>query len=302
MNVLRFRKLTQYITVRVLFRSNPAILAKLPNGEEYIAALEAEILAIQSKSSMQEEGTKTIKDQKKTLKGQFVAELFADAGKLKAYVTYKGNKLLIDFCTITENKLNKMNDQELLNYASTLYKEINNSLGDLTKYLLTADTQTALLDLTSKYDAICPELANAKTSHKTIATDVETNFQNADAILVKLDTQMELVRTSDSDFYKQYKLTRKLDYRSDSNDLVGRVLDAVTGAGLPNATLTFALNDSTAAPIVKTSAEKGGFQIKTIAPGLYTVVITKIGYQTQTLPITIIGDDQFSLEVKLVKG
>jgi len=66
--------------------------------------------------------------------------------------------------------------------------------------------------------------------------------------------------------------------------------------------VTFTLKDGTADPIVKQSTEKGDFQIKTIAPGIYTVTVVKLGYLTQTLTITLPGDEPYSLDVKMVKG
>jgi len=61
------------------------------------------------------------------------------------------------------------------------------------------------------------------------------------------------------------------------------------------------LNDSTKDPIVKLSADKGGFQLRTITPGYYTVTMTKIGYETQTFTITVMGDNPYNLDIKAVK-
>jgi len=299
---LQEKKLQMYLTLRVLFRTYPEVLAKLPNGDEYLTALDVTILSIQNNIELKQKGTKDISNQLKAQKEQLKSCILEDSVKLKAYANYQSNTPLIDFCSITDTKLAKLNDTELVVQAKTLYGYIGEALTNLTRYQLTAETQAALLDLITGFELINPEFANAQGSYKNLSGNLTEKYKEADAILAKIDVEMELVKTTDTQVYNLYRTKRKVDYNADSNDLVGRVLDAETGAGLPNATLTFTLNDSTAAPIVKTSAEKGGCQIKTIAPGIYTVVITKIGYQTQTLPITIIGDDPYALEVKLVKG
>jgi len=299
---LQERKLQMYLTLRALLRAYPEVLAKLPNGVEYLAALDVVILTIQHNIELKQKGTKTISNQQKEQKAQLKSRILEDGQKLKAYANYQNNADLVAFCSTTDSKLGKLNDTEFVVYAKSLYGYIGEALRPLARYQLTPETQASLLDLITGFELINPALSNAQGSYKNLSGNLVENYKEADAIVAKLDIEMELVKSSDTQVYNLYRTKRKVDYSIDSNDLVGHIYDAETGAGLPNATLTFTLNDSTAAPIVKTSADKGGFQIKTIAPGIYTVVITKIGYQTQTLPITIMGDDQFSLDVRLVKG
>jgi len=299
---LQERKLQMYLTLRALLRAYPEVLAKLPNGVEYLAALDVVILTIQDNIELKQKGTKTISNQQKEQKAQLKSRILEDGQKLKAYANYQNNANLVEFCSVTETKLGKLNDTEFVVHAKSLYGYIGQALPNLARYQLTPETQASLLELITGFELINPVLSNAQGSYKNLSGNLIVNFKEGDAIVAKLDVEMELVKTTDTQVYNLYRTKRKVDYNTDSNDLVGHINDAETGAGLPNSTLTFTLNDSTAAPIVKTSADKGGFQIKTIAPGIYTVVITKIGYQTQTLPITIMGDDQFSLDVKLVKG
>jgi len=299
---LQERKLQMYLTLRALLRAYPEVLAKLPNGVEYLAALDVVILTIQHNIELKQKGTKTISNQQKEQKAQLKSRILEDGQKLKAYANYQNNADLVAFCSTTDSKLGKLNDTEFVVHAKSLYGYIGEALRPLARYQLTPETQASLLDLITGFELINPALSNAQGSYKNLSGNLVENYKEADAIVAKLDIEMELVKSSDTQVYNLYRTKRKVDYSIDSNDLVGHIYDAETGAGLPNATLTFTLNDSTAAPIVKTSADKGGFQIKTIAPGIYTVVITKIGYQTQTLPITIMGDDQFSLDVRLVKG
>ena len=299
---LQERKLQMYLTLRALLRAYPEVLAKLPNGVEYLAALDVAILTIQHNIELKQKGTKTISNQQKEQKAQLKSRILEDGQKLKAYANYQNNADLVAFCSTTDSKLGKLNDTEFVVHAKSLYGYIGEALRPLARYQLTPETQASLLDLITGFELINPALSNAQGSYKNLSGNLVENYKEADAIVAKLDIEMELVKSSDTQVYNLYRTKRKVDYSIDSNDLVGHIYDAETGAGLPNATLTFTLNDSTAAPIVKTSADKGGFQIKTIAPGIYTVVITKIGYQTQTLPITIMGDDQFSLDVRLVKG
>lgn len=299
---LQEKKLLMYLTLRTLLRAYPEVLAKLPNGDEYLVEIDGVILSIQNNIELKQKGTKNIENQQKEQKASLKNRILEDSLKLKSYANHENNTLLIEFCSLPESKLSKLKETEFAIHAKTLYGYIGEALPNLTRYMLTEETQTSLLDLITGFEMINPELSTAKGSYKNLSGDLADNFKSADAIVDKLDTEMELVKASDPHVYNLYRTKRKLNYSSDINDVVGHILDSVTGAGIPNATVSLQLNDSSAAPVVKSSAEKGGLQIKTITPGIYTVTVTKIGYSTQTISLTITGDNQVTFDVKMVKN
>ena len=301
MDYQKIQKLKMYLTARVFLRANPEILAKLPNAQEYLTALDAVILSIQTNSALFDAGTEEIKELTNAQKEKLVADAFENANKLKAYASYKDDKVLLAFCTVTEKKLGKLEDMELIQFAKALYNKINEHLPELIRYQLTPETQAGLQLLTTQYEMASPELEKAKSEHKNVKAALDENYKAADLLMGKLDNEVEIVRSTEPQFYSQYQTIRKVDLHTEPNQLVGHVLDAETGAGVPNATVTLTLNDSTKDPIVKQSADKGGFQVKTITPGYYTVTMTKIGYQTQTFTITVMGDNPYNLDIKAVK-
>ena len=301
MDYQKIQKLKMYLTARVFLRANPEILAKLPNAQEYLTALDAIILSIQTNSALFDAGTEEIKELTKAQKDKLVTAAFENANKLKAYASYKDDKVLLAFCTVTEKKLDKLEDVELIQFAKALYNKINEQFPELMRYQLTPETQAGLQLLTTQYEMASPELTKAKSDYKNVKATLDGDYKAADLLMGKLDNEVEIVRSTEPQFYSQYQTIRKVDLHTEPNQLVGHVLDAETGAGVPNATVTLTLNDSTKDPIVKQSAEKGGFQVKTITPGYYTVTMTKIGYETQTFTITVMGDNPYNLEITAVK-
>jgi hypothetical protein len=179
---------------------------------------------------------------------------------------------------------------------------VNQYLTELESYGLNADTQKTLLDDATLYETSSPQLDKKNLEQKGITAALLENFKTADGIAASLDKQVEIIHDTEPAFYKEYKATRKVEVPVDVVQLIAKVTDAGSGAGVPNATVTLTLNGSTATPIVKQTAGKGGFQLKTIDPGIYTVTVVKIGYQTQTLTITVPGDEPYNLAVKMVKG
>lgn len=302
MNIEKNNKLHMYLTVRVLLRSNRAILAKLPNAAEFLSALDAVIMDIQTYNALKEAGTKEKKQQRIDAKNALITAIVEDSGKLKAYASYKEDGVMLEFCKKTERMLKAMYDMDLVQHAKTLYEKINVAKTELVKYQLSEESQERLLQLITSFEAISPEFSKAKSDYDQTKVSVDESYAKADAIMGKLDNELEIIKVSDSAFFNQYKELRRVVLNYDTNMVVGHILDAETGNGIPNATVSLKLNDSMNEPIVKSSAEKGGLQIKSITPGIYTVTVTKIGCKIQTIPLTINGDDQVVFEVKMVKG
>lgn len=301
MNIERKMKLHMYLTVRIFLRANRSILAKLPNAQEFLKALDVAIADIQTYNALMEEGTKESKKQREDSKEALIAGLEDYSGKLTAYASYKEDGLLMECCNKSKSKLNGMQYLDLLQYSKTLYEKINVWIPELTTYYLTAQTQEHLLNLITDYEVRNPELTKAKSDYGKTKHSVEESYAKADAIMVKLDNEMEIIKVSDAAFVQQYKELRKVVINYDSNDVVFHILDAETGNGVPNAAVSFQLKDGSAAPIVKNTAEKGGLYVKTVVPGIYTVTVTKIGYEAQTITLTYTGDEQLVFDLKLVK-
>src|SRR5512140_263340 len=76
--------------------------------------------------------------------------------------------------------------------------------------------------------------------------------------------------------------------------LTGRVLDAATGMPIENANVFLAQT------ILGTSSDQqGNFKITKIPPGKYRLVASRVGYQIQTMSVTVGGSDSFWREVNM---
>lgn len=54
--------------------------------------------------------------------------------------------------------------------------------------------------------------------------------------------------------------------------------------------------------VVKTSADKGGFTIKSLAAGTYSVSLKKTGYADQTVTISVNDGEMTLMDIDLVKA
>ena len=302
MTNLQIQKLRMYIALSILLKENPAILAKLPNGTKLLTALDNAIADIQANNLRQQESDAILREQLDELHKNLVNNIIATSRKMQAFADSKKSNALLKDIKFTKTDLANISDIELVQIAKKLHETVNLYLAELEKYELDAETQKTLLADITVYETTTPKLDKWLRDQKEITNILRVNFKTADEIVASIDKQVEIVHDSEPEFYKKYKTTRKIDVPVDVVQLVAKITDAERGTGVPNATVAFTLNDSTAEPIVKQTAEKGGFQIKTIASGIYTVTVVKLGYITQTFTITLPGDEPYSLNVKLVKG
>jgi len=236
------------------------------------------------------------------LRANLTRDILSTSRKIQAYADYKKDKALLKETKYTDTSLSVLSDVELAQVAKSLYATVNLYLPELQRYELNPQTQETLMNDATLYETSSPQLDTKNREQTTLTATIAENYKTADGIVASLDKQVEIVHDTEPAFYKEYKTTRKVEITKEVVQLVAKITDAETGAGVPNATVTLTLNDSSNDPIVKQTAEKGGFQIKTLPKGIYTATVVKIGYLTQTLTLTLPGDEPYNLEVKMVKG
>ena len=302
MTTLQVEKLRMYIALRMLLRANPSILAKLPNANELLTALDNATAEIQSNDLLKKKTTNEIREIINALRTNLTRDIMSTSRKMQAYADSKKDTALLKDTKYTDTYLSNLKDVQLVQIAKSLYEKVNLYLTEIELYGLNAETQTALLNDATLYETSSPQLDVKEREQTNLTAVIAENYKTADVIVASLDKQVEIVHDTEPAFYKEYKATRKVEVPKDVVQLIAKITDAATGAGMPNATVTLALNGSTADPIVKQTAEKGGFQIKTLPNGIYTITVVKLGYLTQTLTIIITGDEPYGLDVKMVKG
>jgi uncharacterized membrane protein len=144
-----------------------------------------------------------------------------------------------------------------------------------------------------------------------ITKQLATLFKTADTALENMDAAVEIVRLTEVNFYNGYKSARKvIETGGGSLSVKGLVTDAQTGSPLKGVTVSFALDGgmakaaiaTTEPEIVKKTAEKGGFNIKSLATGTYQVTLKKVGYADQVATISVNDGEMTELKISLEKA
>ncbi|NTV45939.1 MAG: carboxypeptidase regulatory-like domain-containing protein [Chlorobiales bacterium] len=304
-------KLSMYLAVKDYLTANAAIVTPLPNYSATMTTFQSVITSLQAYSEQQQFDKTGLAANKKQLK-QTLVTLAGDASrKLTAYARFTNNLVLLKEVRFTDSTLKRLPDTKLRDTTQGLYDRAQTNLTALASYGVTAATQTALQTAITAFVVAIPKPRLGINEKKQNTLLVAGYFKTADGALDNLDVIVDLVRLTQANFYSGYKGTRKIvNTGLGSLAVRGFVSDAASGDPLKGARLTFALNGNGTAAIaanrngtlIKKSADKGGFNIKTLEAGIYTVTISKNGFKEQVLTMPVTLGEPVELDIKLSKS
>ena len=304
-------RLSMFLTFRDFQASYTAITSTLPNYSANSTIFLNLIPQIQAFSQLQRTSKKGAAEGKSQLRESLIVTTADYFRKLAAYAKFTSNVTLAEEVKIPESKLRQAADTAVKDYAQIAYDRAQTNIVALSSYGITATTQTSLSVAISAYNASIGKPGVSRAESGKTTKQLKTLFKAADAALANMDTAVEIVRLTQVDFYNAYQKARKIIYNGiGSLALKVLVTDATTGEPLKGATVSLApegvaakAKATSAKPdIVKKTAEKGGFNIKTLPAGIYTVTIQKVGYADQVTTVAVSDGEMSQLNVQLVKS
>lgn len=298
MNTTQESKLSMYIAVRDYLAKFLTILNVLPKFKELYAALQNAIIEIQHWSGLQGFDKSGNTTGKNSLKETLIALGADTARKLVAFATFTNNALLLSKVKVTENELKKMSDILLINTMQGIYDLAQEHVDSLLTYKVTPATQTAFLNaLTDFKESMSkPRVGKSETGQAT--QELIIQYEKADGIIDDLVTAIDIIRSEEPTFFIGFRLVRKVIIRGTTTiALKGKITDKDTGIGLRGVKVTFVSESASllantsngTKKIEKKTAEKGGFMVKNMADGTYTVTIELTGYKKKAVTIYVVS-------------
>lgn len=305
-------RLSMYLTFRDFQASYTAITNPLPNYTTNSTTFVNTIPQIQAIAEQQKISKKGVTDNKNNLKETLIVMTADYARKLGVYAKFTNNDTLAQEVKFSESKLRQIADTAVKDYAQIVYDRAQTNVAALATYGITAATQTTLLNAINAYNASIGKPGVSRTESGQNTKQLEALFKTADAALANMDAAVEIVRLTQVAFYNSYKNARKvIETGIGSLAVKGLVTDAVSGEPLKGVTLSFSLEGNNGLAkaakaatesVVKKTAEKGGFNIKTLPSGMYSVTIKKVGYVDQVVTVAVADGDLTELNVQLSKN
>jgi hypothetical protein len=312
MNKTLESKYKMYITTQGYVVMYPLITSKLPGFDGYFADFTENNEIIRATKEQLEHGNSGVSESMELLRTDLVQKTVDVCGKVEVYAKLNNNVVLAKEVHYPESELNKARGTSLSDKAKMVYNKAMEHTTELEKYGVTPTMLTNLKLSIDKFSAAIPTMRIGLSNLKMSYDNLKVMFKKNDASLEKMDLLVEIVKNTNPDFYKGYKNNRRVILKgAGSLALMVKVINAHDGTDIKGAKATFmpkkemgimAEEVVNAKPIVKKTADKGGFQIKNMPDGTYMVTIEKIGYAPKTLTVYITGSEMAKLDVKLEKN
>jgi hypothetical protein len=304
MNKLQENRLNMFLAVKAYLLTKLTVLGALPNFTAFFTAFQELLAAIHALLEKQSFDKKGLTDLKRDLKLNLTTITGDNARKLYAYALYINDHVLIAETHIPQSKLELKSDAKLIEIAEGIYNRAALHLADVTTYGITTATQLAFRTAIDNFAGAMsmPRLSDAES--KEITRQLADDYVAADKLLAQLDALLEIIRYSDPNTYKAYKLARKtIGYGTRTIAARGKVVDAVTKVGIKGVSVTFLDGEgvSLVPAVVKKTAAKGGFNVKSLAEGIYKFKLIKVGYVEQLINVTVNSDELCNIKVEMNK-
>lgn len=314
MTNLQESRLSMYLVFRDFQAGYTTITNALPNYSTNSTTFVNTIPQIQAISEQQKISKKGVTDNKNQLRENLIVMTADYSRKLSTYAKFSNNLTLAQEVKFSEGKLRQVADTALKDYAQIVYDRAQSIVASLSTYGITTATQTSLSTAITAYNAVIGKPGLSRLETTQITRQLESLFKTADAALANMDASVEIVRLSQPAFYNAYKKARKIvETGIGSLAVKGLVTDSISGEPVKGATLIFSIdgnaNKSLAKAaientesIIKKTAEKGGFNIKSIPSGIYTVTIKKVGYADRVETVAIADGELTEFNIQLSKN
>lgn len=303
-------RLSMYLTFKDYQAPHTSITDGLPNYLENSTIFQDTIPQIQSIWEQQKLSKKGVTDGKNQLKETLIVITADYARKLGTYAKFTNNAKLAQEVKFSEGKLRQVADTEVKNYGQIVYSLAQSLVSSLAPYGITGDTQATLAGAITAYNDSIGKPGAERSEGTQITKQLATLFKTADTALENMDAAVEIVRLTEVNFYNGYKSARKvIETGGGSLSVKGLVTDAQTGSPLKGVTVSFALDGgmakaatTTEPELVKKTAEKGGFNVKSLTSGTYQVTLKKVGYADQVATISVNDGEMTELKISLEKA
>jgi len=217
--------------------------------------------------------------------------------RMVAFAKVTDNKTLLKEVSINRSEFTYCNANKARDLSQVIYNTATANLLVLAAYGITPAVLTVLKTAIDAFNASIPSPKLKRMDRKELIVKRDKLYADCYEYLEKIDALVEMVRYTQPTFYNQYKNARRIERSSRRMALIGKVYDANSNETLKGVSVSILVEET---PAFNTkSAEKGGFRIKTLPAGKYTVKIAKPGYTDVETTVYISNGERTHASISL---
>jgi hypothetical protein len=291
--------------------ANAAITTTLTGFTTYFPVIQTTHTQILTAKVQQEADRKGDTTSKNAIRATLITQAIDVDRRVVAYATNTNNNSLLELVNYTESELKKYSDQKLVSCCQVIRDSANANVAALATYGVTAAILTTLQTTITNFNAAIPK-GRVVTTNSGEATQILANlFKTLTTNWAKIDTLVEMARTSQPNFYDEYQKVRKV-IETGTGSLAMKVMatNAITGEPEANVTITFipvngqlkSAAGNGKSNIVKKTAKGGGAHVKNMPDGTYNYTAKKAGFNEENGTISVVNGEMTVLEIKMGKS
>ena len=279
MNATQESKLNMYRATQKHCTDNAAIVATLPAFQTTLNAFNVKVSAIIAATQQEDLVTKGITVDKSEAKKSLCRLTTDIAAPIFAYASASANNKLKQEVNFSYSDLLRTKDDVMAPRCQNIKDLATANLAALASYGLTAAGLTALQTEIDTYQAKVPTPRNSAAQKKTIRENLKKLIKEADTVLKEqMDKTVVGFKAAHPDFVSTYKANRIIiDPGKTQTTLKGLILNSMDKLPVGGAAIVVVETGNKAS-----SNEKGGYEIKPIPAGIYTINISAPKYKDKT--------------------
>jgi hypothetical protein len=297
-------RLSMYLAVRDFLLQNSGTTKDLPNFEANFKDLQSAISDIQSIAEVQKSNQKGFTEEKRLLREKLTEMVLDASNKMNAFASFSGDIKLQQAVKMTRTRLMRSPDTGLRDYAQIIFDNAESKIDSLVQYGITKESQTEMVDYINRYNASISGPRVAQTGKVQATKHIADLFQHADLLIDALSAAIGIIKLAQPLFSKGFDTAKKVVFTSGRTVALRGVAISKGGNPIKGAKFVFrpdtaTLNLGAPGEIMKMTAEKGIFRIKSIQEGTYNVTVTKPGFRDKVVSVVVADGELTELRVEL---
>ena len=292
-------KLVMLMILRDYLIQYNAIVLTIPNLNGLLTNLQTLINQIQSVSVSQISNKTGVKENKEELRNNVVVIGGDVARRLSAYATIANNDILFQEVHVSDAELLKLTDERLRDTIQLIYDRGMANMTTASAYGINSFLLSSLLSALNAYNVAMPKPRLSITEKRQATILMAKLFDDVDALLMKIDILVDIVKLTQTSFHSGFKSARVLIDRGGRKRMLTMfVIDLLDGTPIKGVTCKFTLETH---EIVKKSSVKGGFFIKSMPEGVYKLRANKSGYKELVRDVAVVKNESSRLTISIGK-
>jgi hypothetical protein len=266
--------------------------------------LKDKLIIIESFREVQVTETKGVTTEKREKREMLEEKVYYAANRVRSYALANGMSDLAKMVDYKRSELTKARDLDLIAISDTVHSKADENLAGLVQYSFTDVMLNELKDAKNAFNDIQPKVRVTATTSKDATDNINMLVKELSSLLrERMDLDIEVYRTSNNDFYNQYKSARMILGRKGSAlAVIASVCEKGSETPVENVHVVFKpvnINAASAVVVEKESSELGHFNIKHIHEGEYDVKISKPGYKEQRTKVVVVKGETVAMEIEM---